>query len=82
MDLITIRLPRHLINDHAIWWYGDTANFVLNDDVIDWLMAESIIPSLKIVHQKRKEPQTGDEIQYDLIFNSVREATLFKLRWF
>ena len=82
MDLITFRIPGDLIDVSAAWWYGDTIDFVLNPEVNEWLKEQKISPEVRAVHRKQREPCPASEIQYDIIFKSVREATLFKLRWF
>jgi hypothetical protein len=82
VDLITVRIPGDLVCPHAHWWYGDTAGFVLNEEVNAWLEEQKISPDVKVVHIKHLEPHSDPEIQYEITFRSVREATLFKLRWF
>lgn len=82
MDLIKFPIPSDLLASYARWWFGDKADFVLNEEVSEWIGEQDIRVQVKALHLRHKEPTFDSDIQYEIIFECVRDATLFKLRWF
>lgn len=65
-----------VINSHALIWAAYSPDYVLNEDVIEWLEENNIYVSIDFDTDNRQEI-----VEYQLFFNTEHDAILFKLRW-
>ena len=74
--LFSLRATLSVINNHALLWAAHSPDYVLNEEVVEWLNDNNIGISIDYDADDRQE-----HVDYRLFFNTEHDAILFKMRW-
>jgi hypothetical protein len=81
MDVVRFELPNHCVNSYARYHFSTKADYVLVEDVHEWLEEHQVSYTIRMHKDYIEEDIWDHRFQYDILFDDPVKAVLFKLRW-